>query len=163
MYTVFIKYRVLRSNKVSFQMKVSDHYRILVIDDDELVSEYLAALLESESYEVKVLNRSIEALECFTEHPDDFDLVITDQVMPEMTGVEIAQAMMKVRPDTPILLITGYSEKITAENAKSFGLRGYFPKPINEEQLLSKISSLMSDLVGNSVQNQSLSTANSFH
>jgi len=116
--------------------------RVLVVDDDELVSEYIAALLESESYEVKVLNHSKEALEWFTSHPDDFDLVITDQIMPEMTGIEIAQAMMKVRPGTPIVLITGYSEKITAENAESFGLSAFFPKPINEDLFLNKIDSL---------------------
>ena len=128
------------------RLKLSDKSsisrRILVVDDDELVSEYIAALLESESYEVKVLNRSKEALEWFINHPDDFDLVITDQIMPEMTGVEIAQEMMKVRPGTPIVLITGYSEKITAENAKSYGLSAFFPKPINEDLLLNKIDSL---------------------
>ena len=116
---------------------------ILVVDDDELVSEYLAALLEAESYEVMVLNEPAAALEYFKAHPDDFDLIVTDQVMPGLTGVEIAQSMLEVRPDLPILLITGYSEKISAENAESFGLRGFFPKPINENLFLDKVSNLV--------------------
>ena len=118
--------------------------RILVVDDDELVAEYLAGLLESENYEVKVLNRSAEALQYFIDNPDDFDLVVTDQIMPELTGVEIAQEMLKLRPDRPVLLVTGYSEKITAENAKLFGLSGFFSKPINEDLFLNQISKLVS-------------------
>lgn len=118
--------------------------RILVVDDDELVAEYLAALLESENYEVKVLNQSAEALQYFIDNPDDFDLVVTDQIMPELTGVEIAQEMLKLRPNTPVLLITGYSEKVTAENAKLFGLSGFFSKPINEDLFLNQISKLVS-------------------
>lgn len=122
---------------------VSPQRHILVVDDDELVSEYLGALLEAESYNVMVLNEPAAALEYFKEHPDDFDLIVTDQVMPGLTGVEIAQSILKLRPDLPILLITGYSEKISADNAKSFGLSGFFPKPINENLFLDKISDLV--------------------
>ena len=116
---------------------------ILVVDDDELVSEYLGALLEAESYEVTVLNEPAAALEYFKQHPDDFDLIVTDQVMPGLTGVEIAQSILAVRPDLPILLITGYSEKISAQNAESFGLSGFFSKPINENLFLDKVSHLV--------------------
>lgn len=115
---------------------------ILVVDDDELVSEYLGALLEAESYHVVVWNEPVAALNYFKEHPDDFDLIITDQVMPGLTGVEISQAILELRPSIPILLITGYSEKITAENAQSYGLSGFFSKPINEDLFLNKISQL---------------------
>ena len=118
--------------------------QILVVDDDELVSEYLGALLEAESYEVVVLNEPVAALKYFKEHPDDFDLIITDQVMPGLTGVEISKAILELRPGMPILLITGYSEKITAENAQSYGLSGFFSKPINEDLFLNKISHLVS-------------------
>ena len=116
---------------------------ILVVDDDELVSEYLGALLEAESYDVIVKNEPMDALKYFHDHADDFDLIITDQVMPGLTGVEIAQEILKVRPSLPVLLITGYSKKISAENAESFGLSGFFSKPINESQFLDKISTLV--------------------
>ncbi len=116
---------------------------ILVVDDDELVSEYLGALLEAESYNVKVLNEPVAALDYFKEHPDEFDLIVTDQVMPGLTGVEIAQSILQLRPELPILLITGYSEKISASNAESFGLSGFFSKPINENLFLDKINNLV--------------------
>lgn len=116
---------------------------ILVVDDDELVSEYLGALLEAESYDVMVLNEPMAALEYFKAHPDYFDLIVTDQIMPGITGVEIAQSILELRPDLPVLLITGYSEKISAENAESFGLSGFFPKPINENLFLDRINNLI--------------------
>ncbi len=119
-------------------------HHILVVDDDELVSEYLGALLEAESYNVTVLNEPVAAIKYFKDHPDDFDLIITDQVMPELTGVEVAQAILKLRPNIPVLLITGYSEQISAVNAESFGLSGFFSKPINENLFLDKISNLVS-------------------
>lgn len=123
--------------------QVAPQRHILVVDDDELVSEYLCALLEAESYDVTVLNEPAAALKYFKQHPDDFDLIVTDQIMPGLTGVEIAQSILAVRPDLPILLITGYSEKISAENAQSFGLSGFFPKPINENLFLDKVSHLV--------------------
>jgi len=116
---------------------------ILVVDDDELVSEYLGALLEAESYDVTVLNEPVVALNYFKDHPDDFDLIVTDQVMPGLTGVEITKAILELRPQLPVLLITGYSEKISAVNAESFGLSGFFSKPINENLFLDKISNLV--------------------
>ena len=116
---------------------------ILVVDDDELVSEYLGALLEAESYDVTVLNEPEAALEYFKAQPDLFDLIVTDQIMPGLTGVQIAKSILELRPDLPILLITGYSEKISADNAESFGLSGFFPKPINESLFLDKINNLI--------------------
>ena len=125
-------------------MQAVEPRHILVVDDDELVSEYLGALLEAESYEVTVLNEPQAAVEYFTQHPDYFDLIITDQVMPELTGVEVAKAILQLRPSIPVLLITGYSEKITPDNAESFGLSGYFAKPINEDLFLTKVNHLVS-------------------
>ena len=141
-----LKSEVTNRIKVSILVRQAAAQRhILVVDDDELVSEYLGALLEAESYNVVVLNEPREALNYFKEHPDDFDLIITDQVMPGLTGVEISQKILELRPSIPILLITGYSEKITAENAKSFGLSGFFSKPINEDLFLNQISLLVSE------------------
>jgi len=116
---------------------------ILIVDDDELVSEYLGALLGVEGYAVTVMNDSPKALKYFTENPDYFDLVVTDQVMPVLTGVEMSRSILELRPNIPIVLITGYSEQINEENAESHGLSSFFLKPINEEQFLSKIKDLL--------------------
>lgn len=118
-------------------------HHILVVDDDELVSEYLSALLEAEGYTAKIMNDSVMALKYFTENAAEFDLVITDQVMPGMMGVELTESILKIRPDIPVVLITGYSETISAENAASFGVKRFFLKPIHEKSLLLAIKELL--------------------
>lgn len=123
------------------QNKVVHH--ILVVDDDELVSEYLGALLEAEGYTAKIMNDSVVALNYFNENSAEFDLVITDQVMPGLTGVELTESILNVQPNIPVILITGYSETISAENAASFGVKGFFLKPINEKNLLAAIKRLL--------------------
>lgn len=123
------------------QDKVVHH--VLIVDDDELVSEYLGALLEAEGYTVKIMNDSIAALNYFNENAAEFDLVITDQVMPGLTGVELTDSILNLQPNIPVILITGYSEKISAENAAGFGVKGFFLKPLNEKHLLSAIKKLL--------------------
>lgn len=137
------EYNNLDSDQVQ-SLAIQSAHNILVIDDDELVSEYIGVLLEAEKYNVTVLNKPCEALNHFIAAPDNFDLIVTDQVMPELTGIEVAQAVLQLRPHIPVLLITGYSENINAENAKSFGLSGFFSKPINEAQFLNEIRNLIS-------------------
>ena len=66
----------------------------------------------------------------FINHPERFDLVITDQAMPELTGVDLARNMLEVRKDLPIVLITGYSEAVSPEKAKSAGISEFVMKPL---------------------------------
>jgi CheY-like chemotaxis protein len=87
-------------------------------------------MLERLGYEVTTRTSSIEALELFRAKPDQFDLVITDMTMPHMTGDKLAQKIMKVRPDIPIIICTGYSERITEGTAKGMGIKAFAMKPI---------------------------------
>ena len=95
--------------------------RILFIDDEKILAEMGKSMLERLGYHVTVRNNSIEALETFKNQPELFDLVITDQTMPGMTGADIARRMIQIRPDIPIILCTGYSAVISEEKAKSLG------------------------------------------
>ncbi len=87
-------------------------------------------MLERLGYKVTSRIRSLEALELFRKNPDQFDLVITDMTMPEMTGDKLARELMKIRPDIPIILCTGYSKRISEEKAKEMGIRAFLMKPI---------------------------------
>ncbi len=82
--------------------------RILLIDDDENLLFSVDLLLRQLGYEVVSENKPLRALEVFTNNPTDFDLIITDQAMPEMNGIELASRLAQVRPDIPIILCTGY-------------------------------------------------------
>jgi len=104
--------------------------RILFIDDEAFLVESAEQMLEHLGYDVVLRTSSIKALELFRENPARFDLVITDQTMPNMTGAELAEKILAIRPDTPIILCTGFSEVITEVQAKAIGIREFIMKPI---------------------------------
>jgi CheY-like chemotaxis protein len=113
--------------------------RILFVDDEKSVAYVGKKLLEHLGYEVTALTDSDMALVEFREQPDNFDLIITDMTMPKMTGVQLAQEMRQCRPDLPIILCSGYSDSITAEDAKNQGFQGYLPKPFRSAKLAQTV------------------------
>lgn len=110
--------------------------RILVVDDEPAVAHYLADLLEGENYVVDVYTDSVKALNYFHANPQSIDAVIADQTMPNMSGVEIARAMLALRPELPIFLCSGYSNTIDKARAQSFGIRRFINKPVSSTELL---------------------------
>ena len=91
--------------------------------------------LESLGYKVTTRTSSIEALELFRSKPNDFDLVITDMTMPNMNGDKLAGELMKIRPDIPVIISTGYSKKISDERAADIGIKAFAMKPISKTDL----------------------------
>ena len=106
------------------------HERILLVDDEQPLVEIGKQMLERLGYSVATRTSSIEALELFKSDPDRFDVVITDIVMPNMSGDKLAENMMGIRPDIPIVLCTGYSEKFTRQQASDMGVHAYLMKPL---------------------------------
>ena len=88
---------------------------------------------------------SIEALEAFRANPDRFDLIITDFTMPNMTGMELSKALLKLRSDIPIILCTGYSEHINEDKAKGIGIRAFVVKPVVLSEIANIIRKLLDD------------------
>ena len=109
--------------------------RILFVDDEELLVDIGERILKSLEYQVVAKKNSREALELFQKEPDAFDVVITDQTMPHMTGFELAQKLIAIRPDIPIILCTGYSETVSEEEAKAAGIKEFVLKPINVNKI----------------------------
>ena len=104
--------------------------RILFVDDEEILATMGQTMLEQLGYTVTTKMSSVEALATFENQPNAFDLVITDQTMPGMTGLDLARRMLRVRPDLPIILCTGYSSQVSEGQARSAGIRGFALKPI---------------------------------
>jgi CheY-like chemotaxis protein len=104
--------------------------RILLVDDEKTLVEMVKQMLEVLGYKVAGRTSSIEALEAFRCRPDKFDLVITDQTMPNMTGETLAMEILKIRPDMPIILCTGYIGLISEEKIKAIGIRELVMKPV---------------------------------
>lgn len=116
---------------------------ILFVDDDEPIVKLGSRLLGRKGYKVTAVTSSVEAFELFKSNPDGFDLVITDMTMPGLLGTQLAQKMLKIRSNIPILVCTGFSDKINKETIQSFGIQGYINKPILYEELSSKVRELL--------------------
>ena len=117
--------------------------RVLLVDDEKSIITMEKLALERLGYQVTSRISSIEALEAFRANPDKFDLVITDMAMPKMSGDKLASELIKIRPDIPILLCTGFSETMTDEKIKSLGLRGILMKPMMMKDLARKIREVL--------------------
>jgi len=104
--------------------------RILFVDDEKAAVDVIQTMLENLGYKVTARTSSVETLEVFKDKPDAFDLVITDMTMPNMTGVDLAKEIMKIKPDVPIILCTGFSEQIDENKAKEMGISAFVMKPI---------------------------------
>ncbi|MBN1103640.1 MAG: response regulator, partial [Deltaproteobacteria bacterium] len=108
----------------------SGHERILFVDDEQAIADMTKDMLEYLGYEVFVTTSSIDALRLFRDRPDHFDLVITDLTMPHITGDALAREIIKLRSDIPIILCTGFSERVTETKAKALGVREFISKPL---------------------------------
>lgn len=117
--------------------------RILFVDDEEPIARFVKQALERLGYKVSIYTKSIEALQFFEKHPNDFDLVISDMTMPEMTGDQLATQILACRPDIPIIICTGFSEKMNAEKAKSIGFKNFLIKPIEKQEIAKLIRNVL--------------------
>jgi CheY-like chemotaxis protein len=110
---------------------------ILFVDDEKSIADLGKEMLERLGYRVLVRTSSVEALMAFRARPKDFDIVVTDKTMPNMTGFELAEQLKQIRPDIPIILCTGFSESAELRRAGDVGITEMIMKPL-----------VMSDLAG---------------
>ena len=100
-------------------------------------------MLERLGYRVTGLTSSIDAWEVFQNSPNEFDLVITDMTMPNMTGKELAEKIIFISPEIPVILCTGFSEQIDEESAKTMGIRAFVMKPIIMHEIANTIRKVL--------------------
>ncbi len=117
---------------------------ILYVDDEKPIASLAQQILESLGYQVTVRFSSLDALDAYRSMPERFDLVITDMTMPNMTGASMAMEMLKIRPNLPIILTTGYSEIIDEDAARKIGVREFLMKPVSMPQLAQAVKQCLS-------------------
>ncbi|MCD4677969.1 MAG: response regulator, partial [Desulfobacula sp.] len=117
--------------------------RILLVDDEEGIISMEKQVLERLGYQVTSHTSSINALEAFLTNPDKFDLVITDMAMPNMAGDKLSAELVRIRPDIPVLLCTGFSETMSEEKAALLGIKGFLLKPIVMRDLSQNIRDVL--------------------
>jgi len=109
--------------------------RVLFVDDEEMIVFLARTLLEGLGYDVVACTASQAALAAFKEDPNSFDLIVTDQTMPGLTGTDLAGEVRKLRPDIPIVLCSGYSPDMSMNKLRNVGISEYVMKPIDRSVL----------------------------
>ena len=119
--------------------------RILLVDDEEVQVQSIRNMLERLGYKVVAKTDSVEALSLFRKDPGAFDLVVTDQTMPQLTGVRLAEELLRIRPGLPVILCTGFSEAIDANEAQAAGIRQFLMKPFSVRDMSEAIRRALGD------------------
>jgi PAS domain S-box-containing protein len=122
--------------------------RILFVDDEKILVDIAKKMLEKIGYRVTTRTSSVEALEAFKARPLDYDLLVTDMTMPNMTGDQLAEEIMKIRPGLPVILCTGYSAMITPETAVGKGIQQLLEKPLSIKELSASIRMVLDNKKG---------------
>lgn len=113
--------------------------QIMLVDDNEELLKIMSNQLEIAGFHNQSFSSSVKAYNSFAKAPDNYDLLITDMTMPKLTGEELAEQTMAIRPQLPVFLYTGYSEKIDEKKALAKGIKRYFEKPVDIEILINSI------------------------
>lgn len=143
-YLPILKERTERTDSVSEKIKIQGgDEKIMVVDDENSILEYYSDFLERYGYQVKAFSGSVGALKTFQQDPDGYDLLITDMTMPDMTGDVLAAKVLEIRKDFPIILCTGYSKRLSKSEATIAGIRKYHQKPVEGNDLLHSIRTLL--------------------
>lgn len=119
--------------------------RILFIDDEEMLAELGKEMLEQLGYDVTISTCSLGAWSTFQSQPNHFDVVVTDQTMPGMTGMELSRRMLQIRPDIPIIICTGHSTLINKKQVLAEGVKGFTMKPLDKEGLATLLRKVLDE------------------
>ena len=133
---------VVTTSTVSTDVVPTGKEHVLIVDDEEMLAELGKTMLERLGYHVTECTDSTMALSLLQEHPDAYDILVTDQTMPKMTGIDLARNALQIKPNLPIILCTGYSSLVDEEDAKQAGIRGFIMKPLTRKglaELLAKV------------------------
>lgn len=117
---------------------------VLYVDDEPPIVEMAQEMLSSLGYIVDGVVGSIHALERFRQNPDLFDIVITDQTMPGMTGCDLAKSIWQIRPSTPVIICSGFNDLVDHESARALGISEYVMKPYSKQDIAMKIRRALS-------------------
>ena len=116
---------------------------MLLVDDEEGLLKAQRKIFERLGYTVEIHSSSLDALAAYKRDPNHYDIVITDQTMPKMTGAQLAKELIAIRPDIPIILCTGFSDVISEEDAKNIGIKEFIMKPIVVSEVACKVRELL--------------------
>ena len=145
--TFTLLFPVMKVKKIKTKAKTGlvsgKNEHILVVDDEPQIVEFLSFLLKRIGYKVTPFTDSLEAVKHFRNNSDNFDLVITDLTMPDMTGAELTREILSINPSLPVILTTGYSDSINNEKTQRIGISEVMEKPLRKNDLIRTIRKVL--------------------
>ena len=146
--TLFEVYFPSLERMVEIEKKAEDEIKggtesILFVDDEESMVNLNHQRFERLGYQVKSTTKPVEALEWFSANLDQFDVIITDMTMPLMTGDRLTKEILAIRPHLPVIICTGYSERMSANKAEVLGVRKYIEKPLDNRNLAAALREVL--------------------
>ena len=121
----------------------TNHASILVVDDEEFLLDLVREILEEVGYKVTALASSVAAFHLFSAAPSKFDLVVADEKMPGLSGIDLSEQILRIRPDVPVILHTDYSDQESMKRARAIGVKAIVGKSSNMAQLITYIRRLL--------------------
>lgn len=119
------------------------HGRILIVDDETEIGQLEKIMVEKLGYQATAVTDSLEAIKMFMKNPTAYDLVLTNQAMPGMTGISLARELISIRGDIPVALVTGYRDTVDTVAAREAGIKLILPKPIARADLGTAIKQML--------------------
>jgi CheY-like chemotaxis protein len=126
-------------------MKEKNKLRILVVDDESLLVKLNKRQLENVGYRVDVTTKSLDALRMISDAPEEYDLMITDLTMPNLTGRKLIEKVVRIAPKLPIIVFTGMKEEGVEEDLRREGVRFVVEKPVIENELIDAVNRVLAN------------------
>jgi len=127
----------------ALEQPVDTNKHILIVDDENTIAKYLEELFTQCGYKVSLFTDPTQALKAFKENPSSYDMLLTDQTMPMITGAELAQEILQINAELPVVLCTGHSDLIDEEKAAAMNIKGFLRKPVETHKLLECVYQLL--------------------
>ena len=131
--------------EIVMQQPPTGREQILFVDDEKVLAYLGHLMLEKLGYKVESWTSSVQALKAFEAQPEKFDLVITDMTMPHLTGIDLAKEVVRLRPQIPVILCSGFSDLITPENAGEMGITTMLIKPVILAELAKTVRQILDE------------------
>jgi len=133
----------MSENKTSFESIPTGTEKILVVDDEERSLSLMTTVLERLGYNVTALSCSLEALELFKKNPHQYDLILTDLIMPNLTGDKLVLEIIAIRPDMPVILTSGFTDIIDNDKFKQISNKAFISKPFQAQEFAKTVRQIL--------------------
>jgi len=130
-------------NKTEFESIPTGTEKVLVVDDEERSVSIMKVILERLGYNVTATTNSLKALELFKEDPSQYDLILTDLIMPQLTGDKLVSEVLKIRPDISVIITSGFTDSVVNDIFNQASNRVFIPKPFQPRELANTVRQVL--------------------